>query len=241
MWLCFTLAAFKILHLTFVTLILLYIGICLLSFIFLGDSLTSWTWTSISYFDVREVFNHNFIRNPFCPFLYFPSAASIMWMLLYLTLSQKSLKVFSFFFNPFRYSDRAISTILSSRLLVSSSVSPNLPLIPSHLFFISVIVLLSFVFYLSFLLLCWISQCVGRIFMTISLNPYQANYLAPLGSLFCFVFLWGFNLVFCLFWDLFLCIHLLFDFLYIHEIRWNIYLSWSWRQVPIWKHAQWFW
>ena len=97
MWLCFTLAAFKILHLTFVTLILLYIGICLLSFIFLGDSLTSWTWTSISYFDVREVFNHNFIRNPFCPFLYFPSAASIMWMLLYLTLSQKSLKVFSFF------------------------------------------------------------------------------------------------------------------------------------------------
>lgn len=71
-----------------------------------------------------------------------------------LMLYQESCKFSSFifiFFSPFSYLSSMISTTLSSRLLVHSSVSHNL-LIPSGVFFISVIIYLM-------LVCCLFSNC----------------------------------------------------------------------------------
>ena len=85
--------------------------------------------------------------------LSFPTTPKI-WMLVHLTLSQRSLKLSSFLFILFSLfcSAAVISTILSSGSLTHSSASPILLLIPSSVFLISVIVLLDSI--CSLCLLC---------------------------------------------------------------------------------------
>ena len=60
-----------------------------------------------------------------------------MWLLVYLMLSHKFLKMFSFLEIRFCFcsSDWVISIVLSYHLLGHSSVSPGLRLIPSGMFF----------------------------------------------------------------------------------------------------------
>ena len=69
-----------------------------------------------------------------------PSGTLIMWMLVHLMLSQKSLRLFSFPFILFSILcfEAVISTILSSRLFICSSTSVILLLIPSSVLFLSV-------------------------------------------------------------------------------------------------------
>ena len=62
-------------------------------------------------------------------------------MLVHLILSQRSLRLYSFHFFTLFYSSEVISTILSSSLLIRSSASDILLLIPSRVFLISVIIL----------------------------------------------------------------------------------------------------
>lgn len=83
-----------------------------------------------------------------------PSGIRIMLMFMHLPLSQRSAKLSTFLFILFSLlcSTAVISTTLSSSSLISSSASVILQLIPSNIFFISVIIFfnslcLFFVFY----------------------------------------------------------------------------------------------
>ena len=64
---CFSLAAFNILDLclVFVILISMCLGVFLLGFILCGTPCTSWTWLTISFF---SAYNH--FKNFFLPFLF---------------------------------------------------------------------------------------------------------------------------------------------------------------------------
>ena len=103
---------------------LLYLGICFL-------------------LQVWEVFNHDFIKYIlYAFFLSLLLGNPKTQMLVQLIMSQRSLILFSFFFFlsfPFCSSAWAISIILSSGLLMHCSMSRNLLLMRSRVFFISVI------------------------------------------------------------------------------------------------------
>ena len=88
------------------------------------------------------------------PFLFSSSGTPIIWMLVHLILSQRSLRLSSVFFILFTlsYSSAVIYTILSSRLLIHSSASDILLLVPSRVFSISVIVFVCLSVYSLFLL-----------------------------------------------------------------------------------------
>ena len=97
------------------------------------------------------IISSNIFSGPFSPSP--PSGTRIMRMLVHLMLSQRSLRLSSFLYIPFSLfcSAAVISTILSSGSLVHSSVSVILLLIPSSVFFISVIVLFTSVcFFFSY-------------------------------------------------------------------------------------------
>ena len=139
-------------------------------------------------------------------------------MLVCLILSQRSLKLISFIylFFAFCFSVWVISTILSSMSFMHYSVSPNLLLIPSSVFFITVIVFFSsdwlfFIFsksLLKFSLCSSISSWVWWVFLWPLLwTLCQVNYLSPFHR----VYFWGF--IFSFIWNLFLCLLILFDFL----------------------------
>ena len=137
-----------------------------------------------------------------------------------------------------------ISTILSSRSLMHSSVSSNLLLNSSSIFFISVIVLFSSdLFYLYFLVLCWSSNCVPllfsfssvRIFMIIILNSLSGKFLISVSLGFFLEFY--LSLSFFVIWNIFLCLFLFCDFLWcLYESRWNSNLSQFRRCVFLWEH-----
>ena len=79
---------------------------------------------------VREVFSYYFFNPSSVPFSFSsPSGTPIMWMLLWLTLSQSFLKLNFHFKNSFLFALLIISTTLSSRSLVHYFVSSNLLLI----------------------------------------------------------------------------------------------------------------
>ena len=107
-----------------------------LHFLGLGDSFLSY---------VREVFLAIISSNIFSGLfsLSSPSGIPIMQILVHLVLSQRPFKLssllFILFFSLF-YSAAEISTILSSTSLIHSSASFILLLIPSSVFFISVII-----------------------------------------------------------------------------------------------------
>ena len=139
---CFSQFAFNIfsLYLIFVSLINICLGVFLLRFILYA----SWTWVNISYLMLGK-FSTLISSNNFSgPFSFSSSSETpLMQMLLHLMLSLRSLRLSSFLFLLFSLfcSPEVISTILSSRSLIYSSASVILQLIPSSVFFISVILL----------------------------------------------------------------------------------------------------
>ena len=134
--------------LLFASLITVCLGLFLLGFIWLGTLYASYTWVTVSH--IMENFSYCLFRY----FLWsslslsFPTIPKI-WMLVHVTLSQRSLKMSSFLFILFSLfcSAAVISTILSSGSLVHSSASLILLLIPSS-------VLYSFLQFLCCLTLC---------------------------------------------------------------------------------------
>ena len=99
----FSLVALNILSLSliFVSLITMYLGVFLLRFILPG---TMHFLDLVDYFlsHVREVFSYYFFKYFLDSFLslFSPSGTPIMWMLVRLMLSQRSLRLSSFFLPP---------------------------------------------------------------------------------------------------------------------------------------------
>ena len=97
-------------------------------------------------FQIRKVFSYYVSKYDFCPCLFSPHIP-VMWMLLF----QKSLKLSSFlfilFFFMLIFSDLHYSIFNS---LINSRISFSLLLIPSSVFFISVIVFFISVFFFIF-------------------------------------------------------------------------------------------
>lgn len=91
-------------------------------------------------YHIREVFSYYFFKYIPSP-LISSSEAPIIWMLVYMIFSQRSLILFSFLF-IYYYFLRSfdISTTISSSLLIHPYMSSNLLLISSRLLFISVII-----------------------------------------------------------------------------------------------------
>ena len=95
-------------------------------------------------FHIGEMFNYNLLKKFLIPFLFlfFFFGTPIIWMLVSSILSKRSLRLSSVFFILFSllWSSGVISTILYSSLLIHSSASDILLLIPSRVFLILVIV-----------------------------------------------------------------------------------------------------
>ena len=109
-------------------------------------------WDSLGFLDLgdyflphfREVFNYYLLKYFFMAFFLSSSSGTPMiHMLEHLTLSQRSLRLSSFFLIHFSFflSDSFISTILSSTSLILSYASIILLFVPSRVFLISFIVL----------------------------------------------------------------------------------------------------
>ena len=129
--------------LIFVNFISMCLGIFLLGFIMYGTLCASWTSLTISFSMLGKfstIMSSNIFSHPF--FISCSSRTPIIQMLVYLILSQWSLKLFSVLFILFILfcSSEVISTILSSSSLIHSSASVILLLIPSIVFWISVVV-----------------------------------------------------------------------------------------------------
>ena len=143
---CFSLAAFNIfcLYLIFDSLINMCLGVFLFGFILYGTLCASWTWLTISFPMLGKfliIISSNIFSDPF--FSSSSSGTPIIQMLVCLMLSQRSLRLSSILFLLFSlfYSPPVISTILSSSSLIHCFASVTLLLIPSRIFYISVIVL----------------------------------------------------------------------------------------------------
>ena len=124
---CFSLVAFNIfsLYLIFDSLINMCLSMFLLGFILYG---TLRFLDLIDYFPshIREVFNYNLFNVFSVPFFFSSSPGTFrIQMLVHLLLSQRSLRLFSILFILFSLfcSMVVISTILSSRSVIPSSVS----------------------------------------------------------------------------------------------------------------------
>ena len=111
---------------------IMYLGVVLC------DSLN---WMSVS-FPWLGKFSAIISSNKFSALLSlsFPSGTTIMWMLVCLILSSRSLNLASFFLTFFYCSAWVISSTLSSRSTIYSFAFSNLLLIPSGVFFISMII-----------------------------------------------------------------------------------------------------
>jgi len=132
---CFSLAAFNILSLclVFVSLISMCLSMFLLGFILCLLNLIDYF-----LFHVEEIFNCNLFKKFLIPFLFL----FLFWdpynsMLVCSVLSQRSLRLSSILFILFTLfcSSEVISTILSFSLLIRSSASDILLLIPSAVIF----------------------------------------------------------------------------------------------------------
>ena len=116
---CFSLAVFNIccLHLIFVNLINMCLGVFHLGFILFGTLWVSWTWVAISV-PILGKFSTIISSSIFsCPFFLFSSSGTPMTQMLgHLTLSRRSLRFSSFLLILFSFflSASFISTILSS-------------------------------------------------------------------------------------------------------------------------------
>ena len=135
---CFSLAVFNILSLSLIFAILITcLSVILFGLILFGTLCSSWTWMSVSsprLGKTSAIMSSSMFSVPFS--LSSPSGTRIMQMLVCLILSQKSLKLSSFFKICFSFFSSAwvVSTALSFSLLFYSPVSSNLLLIPSSVF-----------------------------------------------------------------------------------------------------------
>ena len=121
------------------------------------------------------------------------------------------------------------------RSLQCSSILPSLLLIPSSVFFITVIVFFSFDwFYFIFSCLLLKFPLCSFILFPNSGSILIINALNSLSSkLFHYLFLSGvFSCSFT--WNKFLCLLILLNFLCLYEISWNSYLLWSSNGVLEW-------
>ena len=120
------------------------LGVLLVGFILYGTLCASWTLVAIS-FPMLGKFSTIICSNIFSDPFFFSSSSGtpIIQMLVRLVLSKRSLRLSSILFILFClfYFSAVIYTILSSSSLIHSSASVILLLIPSRVFFISVIVL----------------------------------------------------------------------------------------------------
>ena len=135
---CFSLAAFNILslYLVFVILISMCLGMFLLGFILYGTLCAFWTWLAI-FFSMLGKFSAIFSSKKLsCPFFFYSSETPIIQILVHLMLSQRSLRLSSALLILFTLfcSSEVFSTILSSSSLICSSASDILLLILSRLF-----------------------------------------------------------------------------------------------------------
>ena len=112
----------------------------------LWDSLCLLDLINYFLFHVGEIFNYNLFINVLIPSS--SSGTLLVWMLVCLIWSQRSLRLSSglFILFPLFCCSEIISTILSSSSLICSSASDILLLIPSRVFLISVIVLSVYVY-----------------------------------------------------------------------------------------------
>ena len=94
---CFSLVAFNILPLIFIILITVCLGVFLLEIIPPGTLCVSWTWLTISFSILGEVFNYYLFKYFLRSFsLSSPSGTPIMQMLVHLMFFQRSLRLSSF-------------------------------------------------------------------------------------------------------------------------------------------------
>lgn len=138
---CFSLAAFKIISLSLscVILIIIRLHVDLFEFTLFGTLYEFCTWLSF-LFQIRECSSAIISSNKFpIPFILFSLWCSHNANIKSLMLSSDSL-ILSFMLKKeksvysFYCSDWVVSTILSSRFLMYSSLSSNLLLTPSNLF-----------------------------------------------------------------------------------------------------------
>ena len=95
---CFPLAAFNILSLclVFVSVTSMFLGVFLLGFILYGTRCASWTWLTISFSVLKKfstIVSSKIFSYPF--FFSSSSGTPIIWMLVHLKLSQRSLRLSS--------------------------------------------------------------------------------------------------------------------------------------------------
>ena len=139
---CFTLSAFNkfSLNLFFVSLINMCLGMFLLGFILYVTLSTSWTWVAISFpllGNFSTIFSLNIFSDPF--FFSSSSGTPIIRMLMLLVLSQRPLRLSSILFFILllgSYFHHSIFQLTYLFFCLSHSA-----MIPSSVFFISVIVL----------------------------------------------------------------------------------------------------
>ena len=127
------------LSLTFVSLITVCLGVLLFGGILPGTLCASWTWLTVSFpmlGKISAIMSSNIIFGPFSLFSFWDSPYNANVHAL--TLSQKSLRLSSFFFPPIFCSVAVIYIILFSRSFMHSSASVVLLLIPSSVLLISV-------------------------------------------------------------------------------------------------------
>ena len=103
----FSLVAFNNLSLSliFVSLITVCLGVFLLGFILPGTLCAYWTWLTDSFpmlGKLSDIISSNIFSGPFS--LPLPSGTPIMWMLVHLMLSQRSLRLSYFYSFCFLYS-----------------------------------------------------------------------------------------------------------------------------------------
>ena len=127
------------------------LGVFLLGFILCRTLCASWTWVAISFPMLGKfstIISSNIFSAPSS--LSSPSETPIMGMLVHLMLSQRSLKLFSFFKVCFSFycTDWVISIIPSSRSLMHSSLS-----LSCYSFFLVCVFFLKTSFYSSSFLL----------------------------------------------------------------------------------------
>ena len=125
---CFSLAAFNILSLclVFVSLISMCLGGFFLGFILYGTVCASWTSLTISFYMLRKFSTIIFSKIFSYPFFFSPSSGTlIIWILVCLIWSQRSLRLSSALFILFILfsSSEVIPTILPSTSLIHCSAS----------------------------------------------------------------------------------------------------------------------
>ena len=206
--------------LVFVHLISMCLGLFLLGFILYGTLCASWTWLTVSFSTLGEIFNYNHFKNFLILFLFFfwdPHNLNVGAFYIVPEVSETISLVLLILFALFRSSE-VISTILSSRSLIHSSGSGILLLIPSRVVLISVFVLSLYVYSWTHLIdSCIFSILFSRfliIFTIIILNYFSGS--LPIS----YSFIWASVFLVCYFiCVVFLC---LFIILFLTYCVWDL-------------------